>query len=143
MMIDRSVFAVFTEEHIYFLSVEKNERSEYRLVVKEISKVEIKGINFTDAFNIGEFIILAGNNAWNVFYLNGNDVKFFKFSTPLMLQDLTFTNAMSTMNSFLVYNQQFLLKRPSIRISEGTNKQITLKTSKCTQILTLKRLTGK
>lgn len=81
-MIDRSTFALFSQRHICFLSIEKNERSKYRHVAKEISKVEINGINFTDAFNIGEFVVLAGNQVWNVFYLKGNDIKFFKHSAP-------------------------------------------------------------
>lgn len=80
-------------------------------MVKEIARIELKGISFTEGFNIGEFIILAGNQAWNVFYLKENSIKFFKFSTPLLLKDFVI-DGFSIESSFLLQSQQFLLRRP-------------------------------
>ena len=114
-----------------------------RPIVNEVSRIELKGI-YSETFNIGEFIILAANQTWNVFYLKEgkeNSIKSFSFSTSLLKKDIVVDGFSS--NSFFVKNQQYVLRKPSLKLGPGTSSTITLKTAECEHSISIKRLGSK
>lgn len=116
-----------------------------RPIIKEIARVELKGPNFIEAFNIGEFLILADNQTWNVFYLKEgkeNSIKSFSFSTPLLMKDIAI-DGFSSLNSFFVKNQQFVLRKPSLNIGPNTSSTVILKTADCEHSISIKRFGSK
>lgn len=38
-------------------------------MVHEVARIGLKGTKYSEAFSIGEFVILVSNHSWNVFYL--------------------------------------------------------------------------